>query len=94
MGSLYVISKPRRPDYIFPCSFLTNTGICRKCGQPYSWTVQFLRQYGQPQTEVEDRETRATALFLEYRRDGIGHCCAEPEHRHYISQNLGMVVYE
>lgn len=93
MGSLYIVSKTRRPDYIFPKVALTNEGVCAKCSQPYGWTVQYLRQFETPQSDIEDSETRATAYFLEYRQAGIGHCCADREHRHFISQALGMVTY-
>ena len=73
---------------------LINEGTCRKCGQPYKWRVQNLRQFGDIYTEDEYNQTRAMALFEEYRQKGIGYCCAAKEHRTFIANNVGAVVYE
>jgi hypothetical protein len=73
---------------------LTNAGFCRKCGRYYKWTVQWLEQFEKPDTEKEDRQTRAMALFMEYKEKHVGHCCADREHRVFIKNNVGQVIYE
>jgi hypothetical protein len=99
---IYIASRPKKriitafakkPD-------LTNEGNCKKCGRYYKWKVQKLEQHEKPDSEEEDRQTRAMQLFLEYKHgsdsqlSGIGHCCAEREHRIFIRDNVGAVVYE
>jgi hypothetical protein len=73
---------------------LVNSGLCRKCGRWYKWTVQHLEQHQKPETEQQDNYTRAMALFQEYKDKHIGHCCAEREHRIFIRDNVGAVTYE
>ena len=73
---------------------LANEGICRKCGRYYKWTVQHLEQHNRPETEQEDNYTRAMALFKEYKDKHIGWCCTEREHRIFIRDNVGGVIYE
>lgn len=72
---------------------LTNAGKCNYCNQYYSWKVQQLQQFERPNSEKEDNQTRAMALFEEYRLKGVGPCCASPEHRKFISDNVGLVIY-
>ncbi len=91
---LYIATKKKRPTLILPKTDLTNYGTCRKCGQPYSWKVSFLRQFSKPQTEQEDTWTRVACLFTEYKSKEIGPCCAEKEHRQFIALNAGMVIYD
>jgi hypothetical protein len=73
---------------------LTNEGFCRKCGMWHKWTVQALQQFNTPDTEKQDRATRAMNLFLEYKDKHIGHCCCLREHRTFIRDNVGAVTYE
>ena len=75
-------------------SELVNTGLCRKCGRFYKWTVQHLQQHQKATTEQQDNCTRAMALFKEYKDNHVGHCCAEREHRTFIRDNVGAVTYE
>lgn len=90
---LYICTKKKRPDLILPRAALTNATICRKCGKPYSWKVQAMRQFEKPSTDEQDLSTRAAALWEEYRQRGIGPCCAHPEHRNFIARHAGLVVY-
>lgn len=73
---------------------LTNEGFCRKCGMWHKWTVQMLQQHNNPDTEQQDRATRAMNLFLEYKEKHINHCCCEREHRTFIRDNVGGIQYE
>lgn len=93
MSGLYICTKRKRPDLIYPKSILINRDVCRRCGEPYSWQIGQGRQYENPTSEEQDNRTRAAALFAEYRKRGIGPCCANPEHRNFISQHSGMVIY-
>lgn len=96
----YIVQRPQIITRTAKKDELTNEGICRKCGRYYKWTVQRLAQYDRPDTETQDNATRAMALFKEYNKDsdsklsGIGHCCAEREHRTFIKSNVGLVIYE
>jgi len=96
----YIVQKPQIITRHAKKEELINEGQCKKCGKYYRWKVQRLSQYESPDTDSQDRATRAMALFKEYnvnsesRLSGIGHCCAEREHRIFIKDNTGMVIYE
>jgi len=93
MPGLYVVTKKKRPDIIATREMLNSSGVCRKCGLPYTWKVGHLRNYEHPQNLEQQEISRAFWLFMEYQQQHIGPCCAKPEHRNFIAKHAGMAFY-